>query len=68
MYGTHPFYMAKAFDDSWYGVFTNLANAQDWYFYNPGGIENLATYSTGGNVDLYIMMGGSPDEVIAKYH
>jgi hypothetical protein len=27
MYGTHPFYMARSSDDSWFGVFTNLANA-----------------------------------------
>lgn len=33
MYGTHPFYMAKAPQDTtpkstgWFGVFTNLANA-----------------------------------------
>ena len=32
--GVHPFYMAKASDDSWYGVYTNLANAQDWWIEN----------------------------------
>ena len=67
MYGTNPFYMAKAIDDSWYGVFTNLANAQDWHVYNPGGIANIATYATGGIVDMYIMTGAGPDEITWKY-
>ena len=25
LYGTHPFYMARATDDTWFGVYTNLA-------------------------------------------
>jgi len=33
-YGVHPFYMVKASDDSWFGVYTNLANAQDWWVKN----------------------------------
>jgi hypothetical protein len=33
-YGTHPFYMFKNSDNVWGGVFTNLANAQDWYVVN----------------------------------
>jgi len=31
LYGTHPYYMAQASDDSWFGVYTNLAAAQDWW-------------------------------------
>jgi hypothetical protein len=31
LYGTHPYYMGKASDDTWFGVFTNLAAAQDWW-------------------------------------
>ncbi len=30
LYGTHPFYMYTATDNSWVGSFTNLAHAQDW--------------------------------------
>ena len=30
MYGVHPFYMARASDDSWFGVFTAVAAAEDW--------------------------------------
>jgi hypothetical protein len=31
LYGTHPYYMGQASDDTWFGVFTNLAAAQDWW-------------------------------------
>lgn len=46
MYGTHPFFMAQAYDQhdpAWYGVFSNQASAQDWYVTNipNGGIINL---------------------------
>jgi len=34
LYGTHPFYMARAADKTWFGVFTNLAAAQDWWITN----------------------------------
>lgn len=59
LYGTHPFYMAKSTDHSWFGVFTNLANAQDWYVNNfaDAGIVNLTSYATGGVADIYIMYG-----------
>jgi hypothetical protein len=30
MYGVHPFYMAKDKAGKWFGVYTNLAAAQDW--------------------------------------
>lgn len=33
-YGVHPFYMTQASDDTWYGVYTNLAHAQDWWVAN----------------------------------
>ena len=34
MYGTHPFLMGKATDNSWFAVYTNLAAAQDWVIAN----------------------------------
>ena len=34
MYGVNPFYMGMAPDSSWFGVFTNLAAAQDWWIKN----------------------------------
>lgn len=59
MYGTHPFYMARAKDDTWFGVFTNLANAQDWWISNDKdlGSVNVTCFATGGVADLYFMFG-----------
>ena len=69
MYGTHPFYMGKSYDFSWFGVFTNIANAQDWYVTNIPyeGLVNLATHATGGVADMYIMTGGDPVSITEKY-
>lgn len=33
-YGVHPFYMFRNNENTWGGVFTNLAAAQDWYVKN----------------------------------
>ena len=33
-YGAHPFYMFKNGDNSWAGVFTKTAAAQDWFIRN----------------------------------
>lgn len=70
MYGTHPFYMAKAADGSWYGVYTNLANAQDWWIKNDGaaGTVNITTIAAGGLGDVWIFTGKDPNEVTMKYH
>lgn len=35
LYGTHPFYMGKSKGATeWFGVYTNLAAAQDWWIKN----------------------------------
>jgi len=34
LYGSHPFFMAKATDNKWFGVYTNVAAAQDWWINN----------------------------------
>lgn len=70
MYGTHPFYMARAHDESWFGVFTNLAAAQDWWIKNKAdtGLVDVQTYAAGGVGDIYIMMDQTPDLVVQMYH
>ena len=70
LYGSHPFLMAKATDDSWFGLYTNLAAAQDWWISNnkDDGIVSVTTYATGGVGDLYFLFGKDPNEVTKMYH
>ena len=70
VYGTHPFFMGKATDKKWFGVFTNLAAAQDWYVSNNygTGVVDISTIAVGGVVDMYFMFGDSPNQVVTNYH
>ena len=34
IYGSQPFYMAKAANGNWFGVYTNVAQAQEWHIKN----------------------------------
>jgi len=70
LYGVHPFYMGKASDGSWFGVYTNLASAQDWWLKNDkaAGAVNITTIAAGGLGDVWIMTGKDPNEVTMKYH
>ena len=66
----HPFYMSQASDMSWFGVYTNLAAAQDWFVTNDNDKSqvNLTTFATGGSIDITIMFGANPNEVVRAYH
>ena len=70
MYGTHPMLMGQDNSAKWFAVFTNLAAAQDWWITNNAadGTVNHKTYATGGAVDMYFMVGATPDEVTKLYH
>lgn len=70
MYGTHPFLMGAAADSSWFGVFANLAAAQDWRITNNAqtGDVSVATMATGGVGDLRFIFGADPNELTAAYH
>ena len=61
--------MYKNAPSSWVGVFTNLANAQDWYVKNDieGGKINLKTMATGGVADIHIMLNTDPNKVVSDY-
>ena len=69
LYGVHPFYMGRAIDDSWFGVYTNLAAAQDWRVKNTGdsGKVDLTLTAAGGLGDLFFIMGSGPAEVAKTY-
>ena len=62
--------MGKATDKTWFGVFTNLAAAQDLWIKNDAstGMVDVTTFATGGVVDLYFMLAETPDEVTQMYH
>ena len=64
-YGTHPFYMGKGTDNKWFGVYTNLAAAQDWWIKNnpETGDVTISTVAAGGLGDLYIILGDTPNVV-----
>jgi alpha-glucosidase (family GH31 glycosyl hydrolase) len=70
MYGTHPVYFAKATDKTWYGVFTNLAAAQDWFVSNDAttGDVGVKTMAAGGVGDLFFFFGSTPNEMTESYH
>jgi hypothetical protein len=65
MYGTHPFFMGAGADGKWFGVFANLAAAQDWRIKNDATTGDVAieTKATGGQGDLRFSFGAGPNEV-----
>jgi hypothetical protein len=70
MYGVHPFYMAKDQQGKWFGVYTNLAAAQDWKvkYDKTNGVADVNLYAAGGLGDLYFLMGDTPNDVTKLYH
>lgn len=62
--------MAPARDHSWFGVYTNLAAASDWWVVNnrTTGRVQLSTIAAGGVADITIMFGHDPNEVTQRYH
>lgn len=70
LYGVHPFYMIQSPDDSWLGVYTNLAHAQDWIVDNDdvNGQVNLTSIATGGIADITLLFGTDPHNVTKRYH
>ena len=55
---------------TWFGVYTNLAAAQDWLVKNDNenGKVDITTIATGGCIDITIMFGADPNEVVQRYH
>jgi len=71
LYGTHPFFMGRGMHEAgvWFGIFTNLAAAQDWWVKNEDrGFVDVKTIATGGVGDLYFMPAFDPNTVVKLYH
>lgn len=62
--------MTNAPDGTWFGVYTNLASAQDWWISNDNetGMINLTMIATGGIADITIVFGDDPIMVTREYH
>lgn len=70
MYGVHPFFSFRHKEKAWVGVLYKLGHSQDWYIQNDAaaGTVDIKTIAPGGVIDIYVMQGTTPDEVIADYH
>lgn len=66
----HPFFMGKAEDRTWFGIYYNLVAAQDWYVRNDigNGVVSLKMRAAGGTGDLFFMMEDLPQNVTKSYH
>jgi alpha-glucosidase (family GH31 glycosyl hydrolase) len=62
--------MFKHKPSQWAGVFSNNVNAQDWWIKNneTAGSVDIATISTGGVTDIFVIIGSSPDYVVSQYY
>jgi alpha-glucosidase (family GH31 glycosyl hydrolase) len=70
MYGVHPFYIFKHNSNSWSGVFTKVAQAQDWWIKNnkDAGKINIKSMAIGGVGDVYVFLERTnPESIIASY-
>lgn len=71
-YGSHPFVMGAANDvnKSWFGVYSNVANAQDWVIHNEevSGDVVVNFIATGGRGDISVWSSPTPNGVVATYH
>jgi alpha-glucosidase (family GH31 glycosyl hydrolase) len=71
-YGAHPFIMGAMQDaeNSWFGLYSNVANAQDWIIENmeAQGDVIIQMIATGGRGDITIMQAPTPNGVVRTYH
>jgi lysosomal alpha-glucosidase len=71
LYGAHPFVLLRdAADGAATGLFLRSTAAMDVTL-GPaagGGTQALTFRVTGGEIDLFVFVGGGPSEVLADYH
>lgn len=69
-YGSVPFFMGAAEDSTWFGVYSNVAAAQDWEIKNQevtGQVE-ISFFAAGGRGDITIIQGADPNAVVQTFH
>jgi alpha-glucosidase (family GH31 glycosyl hydrolase) len=61
--------MAEASNKKWFGVFTNLAQAQDWSIWNhpETGVVDITMRATGGIGEIFFLFGDQPNDVLKMY-
>jgi alpha-glucosidase (family GH31 glycosyl hydrolase) len=64
LYGSHPFYLELHNDGTADGVFLRSSNGMDVFLYSDHATFNV----NGGVIDLYLLTGPSPTQVIQQYH
>lgn len=69
LYGSHPFFIQVAADGQAHGVFLLNSNAMDvTYMDSPLWSKKTLDYQlTGGILDLYILAGSTPADVVRQY-
>lgn len=65
LYGVHPVYLNLEDDGNAFGVFLKNSNAMEVVLQPAPAITFRAI---GGVIDMYVMLGPSPEEVIQQYH
>ena len=53
---------------NWYGVFVNLAAAQDWWIDNSTKLVDVKVMATGGFGDMFFMFDENSNSLISQYH
>jgi len=69
-YGSTPFIMGAASDSLWFGVYSNVAAAQDWKINNneDTGEVRINFFATGGQGDISVMIAETANEVTQLFH
>ena len=63
LYGSHPFYLSVEEDGNAHGVLFMTSNAADFRVED----ESLHAILTGGMLEIYVMLGPSPEDVMRQY-
>lgn len=62
--------MAQISDGTWYGVYSNVAAAQEWQITNDPDNHRvkIKVNAVGGSGDFYFLYGDNPNILVTKFH
>jgi len=69
-YGSVPFVMGAATANVWFGLYSNVAAAQDWEITNEesSGLVEISMFAAGGRGDITVIQGADPNAVVSTFH